>query len=112
MGCCSLPPPVKPHGSKLVFTTKFRSDGSIDYYKDRLVVLKNKLEFGLNYGETFVPIAKVTIVHAILITATSKSWPLHQIHVKNAFLHADLKEEVYIQLPIGKSKYHVFVRTL
>jgi len=51
MGCCSLPPPVKPHGSKLVFTTKFRSDGSIDYYKDRLVVLKNKLEFGLNYGD-------------------------------------------------------------
>ena len=92
---------MKPLGSKLVFSIKLRSDGSIERYKARLVVLGNKQEYGLDYDETFAPIAKMTTVRTILALAASQSWSLHQMDVKNAFLHGDLKEEVYIKLPYG-----------
>ena len=95
------PPSVKPLGSKFVFTIKLRSDGSIDRYKARLVVLGNRQEFGLDYEETFAPVAKMTTVRTILAIAASEYWQLHQMDVKNAFLHSDLKEEVYIKLPTG-----------
>jgi transposase InsO family protein len=95
------PPSVKPLGSKFVFSIKLRSDGSIDRYKARLVVLGNKQEYGLDYDETFAPVAKMTSVRTILALAASQSWPLHQMDVKNAFLHGDLKEEVYMKLPNG-----------
>ncbi|RDX77588.1 hypothetical protein CR513_42266, partial [Mucuna pruriens] len=79
--------------TKFVFSIKLCLDGSIDHYKARLVVLGNKEEYGLDYDETFTPIVKMTIVHTILTLAASQSWKLHQIDVKNAFLHDDLKGE-------------------
>ena len=54
------PPSVKPLGSKFVFNIKIRSNGSIDRYKARLVVLGNKQEFGLDYEETFASVAKMS----------------------------------------------------
>ncbi|CAL8083802.1 unnamed protein product [Prunus armeniaca] len=95
------PSSVKPLCSKFVFSVKLRSDGSIDRYKAWLVALGNKQEYGLNYDETFAPVAKMTTVRTILALAASQSWPLHQMDVKNAFLHGDLKEEVYLKLPFG-----------
>ena len=75
-----------------------RSDGSLDRYKARLVVLWNNQEYGVNY-ETFVPVVKMTIVRMILALAASNDWPLHQMDVKNAFLHGDLKECIYMKPP-------------
>ncbi|RDX80639.1 hypothetical protein CR513_38785, partial [Mucuna pruriens] len=77
------------------------SNGSIECYKARLVVLGNKKEYGLDYDETFVPIAKMTIMHIILALAASQSWPLLQMNVKNVFLHRGLMEEDYIKLSHG-----------
>lgn len=65
------------------------------------MVLDNKQEYGLNYDEIFAPIAKMTIVRTILALTASQSRSLHQMDVKNAFLHDDLKEEVYIKLLHG-----------
>ncbi|RDX98769.1 hypothetical protein CR513_18265, partial [Mucuna pruriens] len=93
------PPSIKPLGNKFVFSMKLHSDRLIDCYKARLVVLGNKQEYGLNYDETFAPFVKMTIVRTLLALAASQSWSLHQMDVKNAFLHGDLKEEVYIKLP-------------
>ena len=76
-----------------------KSDGSLDKYKARLVVLSNQQEYGFDYEETFAPVAKITTVRTILAITAFKAWPLHQMDVKNAFLHGDLKEEIYMKLP-------------
>lgn len=94
---------VVPCPSSVVFSIKRRSDGSINRYKARLVALGNKQEYGLDYDENFAPVAKMTTVRTILTFAASQSWPLHQMDVKNAFLHGDLKEDVYLKLPFGMS---------
>ncbi|KAB1212189.1 Retrovirus-related Pol polyprotein from transposon TNT 1-94 [Morella rubra] len=47
----------------------------------------------------FTPIAKMIAIRTILAIATSKSWSSHQMVVKSAFLHGDLKEEIYVKHP-------------
>jgi len=47
----------------------------------------------------------MTTVRTILALAASQSWPLHQMDVKNAFLHGDLKKDVYLKLPSGMSTF-------
>ncbi|RWR91574.1 Retrovirus-related Pol polyprotein from transposon TNT 1-94 [Cinnamomum micranthum f. kanehirae] len=98
------PSSVKPIGSKWVYSIKLKADGTLDRYKARLVALGNRQEYGIDYDETFAPVAKMTTVRTILAIATSQSWPLFQFDVKNAFLHDDLKEEVYMRFPPGFPK--------
>ena len=93
----------KAIGYKWVYSIKLRSDGTLDSYKARLVALGNKQEYGINYEETFAPVAKMTTVQMVISIAASQDWPLHQMDVKNAFLHSDLKEEIYMFLPLGLS---------
>ena len=57
--------------------------------------------YGIDFEETFNPIAKMAIVRAIISLAASKHWKLHQMDVKNAFLNGDLEEEVYMEQPEG-----------
>ncbi|KAK9118393.1 hypothetical protein Scep_016486 [Stephania cephalantha] len=76
-------------------------DGSLDRYKARLVALGNRQEYGVDYEETFAPVAKMTTVRLVLAIAASQGWPLRQMDVKNAFLHGDLKEEIYMTPPSG-----------
>ena len=73
----------------------------MDRYKARLVALGNKQEYGVDYEETFAPVAKMTTVRTILAITASQSWQLHQMDVKNVFLHGDLQEEIYMKLPSG-----------
>ena len=95
------PPTVKPIRSKWGFSVKLHFDGSLDRYKARLVALGNKQEYGVDYEETFALVAKMTTIWTVLAIATSQSWQLHQMDVKNAFLHGDLQEEIYMKLSSG-----------
>jgi hypothetical protein len=55
--------------------------------------------YGIHYDETFAPIAKMSIVRILTSHATNFGWSLHQLDVKNACLHGDLHEEVYMEIP-------------
>ncbi len=55
----------------------------------------------MDYEETYSPIAKMTTIRAIITMAATKGWSLHQMDVKNVFLHKDLHEEVYMEQSPG-----------
>jgi hypothetical protein len=88
-------------GCRWVFTVKQNPNGTVDRLKARLVAKGFTQTYGLDYTETFSPVAKLNSIRIIISLAANLDWPLHQLDVKNAFLHGDLNETVYMAQPPG-----------
>jgi len=84
-----------------VFKIKRKSDGSIKRYKTRLIARGFQPAQEGDYDETFAPVAHMTTVRTLITVAATSNWATSQMDVKNAFLHGDLNEEVYMQPTLG-----------
>lgn len=80
---------------KWIFRTKLNFDGSVNKYKARVVVKGYAQMFGVDFSETFAPVARMDTIMMLLALAAQKGWTLHQMDVKSAFLNGYLEEEIF-----------------
>jgi hypothetical protein len=101
--CDLIPHPIGSNvvTDKWIFNHKFNSDGSLEWYKARWVLHGFTQRLSVDYDETFSPVVKPATVRTVLSLAVSRSWPVHQLDVKNAFMHDTLSETVYCSQPTG-----------
>lgn len=98
-----VPRPSKPKAltGRWVFRHKYHLDGSIKQYKARYVVKGYLQKPGIDYEETFAPVARHESIRLLLALAASDSMKIGQFDVKTAFLYGILKEEIYMEQPEG-----------
>jgi hypothetical protein len=87
--------------SKWIYNIKHAPNGSVEKYKARFVARGFSQEEGIDYGETFAPVARYTLIRIIISLASVMGWKLHQMDMKTAFLNGVIEEEVYIEQPEG-----------
>lgn len=84
-----------------LFRHKFNADGKLQRYKALLEVNGKSQQIGVDCDETFSLVVKPTTIRTVLSLAVSPGWLIHQLDVKNAFLHGDVNETVYMFQPPG-----------
>ena len=90
-----------PVGCRWVYTVKIGSNGGVDRLKARLVAKEYTQIYGSDYYDTFSHVARMTSIRLLFSMVAMRSWPLYKLDIKNAFLHGDLVDEVYMEQPLG-----------
>jgi hypothetical protein len=95
-----------PHGHsaitlKWVFKLKRDEAGAIVKYKARFVARGFMQREGINFNDTFAPVARMESLRLLFALAAQEGWRVHHMDVKSVFLNGDLKEEVYVHQPPG-----------
>lgn len=96
-----LPKGKKPIGCRWVYKVKTTSDGSIERHKARLVVKGFSQKPGVDYDQTFSPVAKMATIRSLLSVAASENMSLMQFDVSTAFLYGELDENIFMRQPEG-----------
>ncbi|GJX90842.1 zf-CCHC domain-containing protein, partial [Tanacetum coccineum] len=102
-----LPPNGKIVGSKWLLKKKTDMDGGVHTYKARLVAKGFTQTYGLDYGETFSPVADVRAIRILIAIAAFYDYEIWQMDVKTAFLNGHLSEEVYMVQPEVSLDYDI-----
>ena len=87
--------------SRLLYKIKYATDGSIEKNRARFVARGFSQIEGVDYEETFAPIARYTSVRSIISIVAEMGWRIHQMDVKTTFLNGIIQGEVYIEEPQG-----------
>ena len=95
------PANIKPIGYKWVFKNKRGSDGKVETFKARLVAKGFTQKEGIDYEETFSPVAMLKSIRILLSIAACPDYEIWQMDVKTAFLNGNLEEDIYMQQPEG-----------
>lgn len=95
------PPTTNIVGCYWLYCHKFDSQGKLDRYMGRLVAQGFSQQSCLDFDETFSHVVKPTTIRTVLSIVVSRNWLIHQLYVKNALLHGDLVETIYMRQPPG-----------
>ncbi|KAL1939181.1 hypothetical protein VTO73DRAFT_10222 [Trametes versicolor] len=95
------PPSAHVIGSRLVFHRKRDANGAVKQCKVRVVAQGFGQIPGVDYNETFAPVAKSSSLRLMIALAARHGWPLIQLDVKSAYLNGELDEEIYMRQPPG-----------
>ena len=87
--------------SKWIFKIKHAANGSIEKYKAKFLARGFSQKEGVDYDETFAPVARYTSIRTIIALASAMRLRLHQMDVKTAFLNGEIEEEVHVEQPDG-----------
>ncbi|GJX57410.1 zinc finger, CCHC-type containing protein, partial [Tanacetum coccineum] len=96
-----LPPGCKPLGCKWIFKNKMKVDGTIDKFKAQLVIQGFRQKEGIDYFDTYAPVARISTIRLLIALAATHNLVIHQMDVKTAFLNGNLEEEIYMKQPEG-----------
>src|SRR3954449_5119108 len=94
-------PGTKTVGCKWIFKKKIDMDGNVQTYKARLVAKGYTQTQGIDYEETFSPVAKIQSIRILLAIAAFHDYEIWQMDVKTAFLNGNIDEELYMMQPEG-----------
>eukprot|EP00963_Diacronema_lutheri_P009628 scaffold869_cov399-Pavlova_lutheri.AAC.1 len=92
---------VKSLPCKWVLKIKYDQHGNIQRFKARLVAKGFKQVNGIDYDETFAPVARHSTLRLLLSFAATRDWEIQNIDIKTAFLNGDLDEEIFMDIPPG-----------
>ena len=95
------PENIKPLTLKWIWKNKLDEEQTVIKNKSRLVVRGYRQEEGIDFEESFAPVARMEAIRIFLVYAAHKGFTVYQMDVKTAFLHGSLKEEVYVCQPDG-----------
>jgi hypothetical protein len=96
-----IPSDHKAIENKWIFKKKTDTDGNVTVYKARLVMKGFKQIQGVDYDETFSPIAMLKSIRILLAIAAYFNYEILQVDIKTAFLNGNIEEELYMVQPEG-----------
>ncbi|SCZ87251.1 BZ3500_MvSof-1268-A1-R1_Chr2-2g04717 [Microbotryum saponariae] len=97
----SVPPGATIVTSKFVWKTKRNASGEVTGRKARLVAQGNRQRDGIDFSETFAPVARFSSIRCLLALAAANGYHVHQADIDKAYLHGELDHDIWMTTPRG-----------